>query len=219
MSTVLVVGGTGVVGSLIVDELLKRGVEVRVLSRGSEHLVEKAKELQDKGVRMVIGDLTKPKTLKWSTHGVNYIIATTAALDNSLTAGYRRLLSLGYATGVSHVVYVSNIPRIEPLLPMFQGKKEVEEVFEECEIPYTILAAEILTQMFVNMTIVPAQAYGAPVTFYCSDESLPNARHCFVDERFVAQIASAVVGRRDTVNKKIGHLSLDCTLLNLYSEV
>ena len=56
---ILVLGGTGTVGSQVVNELLARDVDVRVLTRSTE----KVESLPD-GVEGVIGDLLEPERRK-----------------------------------------------------------------------------------------------------------------------------------------------------------
>ncbi len=55
---ILVLGGTGTVGSQVVHELLARDADVRVLTRTAE----KAEGLPE-GVEGVIGDLLEPETV------------------------------------------------------------------------------------------------------------------------------------------------------------
>ena len=56
---ILVLGGTGTVGSQVVNELLARDVDVRVLTRSTE----KAQSLPE-GAEGVIGDLLEPETVR-----------------------------------------------------------------------------------------------------------------------------------------------------------
>ncbi|HWR58836.1 MAG TPA: NAD(P)H-binding protein, partial [Thermodesulfovibrionales bacterium] len=63
---ILVIGGTGTVGSQVVQELLARKAVVRVLTRSEE----KAKTLPS-GVESVVGDLLNPDTVRSVFKGVD----------------------------------------------------------------------------------------------------------------------------------------------------
>jgi uncharacterized protein YbjT (DUF2867 family) len=69
--TILVVGATGSIGSLVVEEALRRGHSVRVLVRSPE----KARRLPAKA-EAVIGDLTRPATLEAAVKDVDAIVFT-----------------------------------------------------------------------------------------------------------------------------------------------
>src|SRR5271165_7024291 len=69
--TVLVVGATGSVGSLVVEETLRQGHSVRALVRSPE----KARRLPAKA-EAVIGDLTRPDTLGAAVKGIDAIVFT-----------------------------------------------------------------------------------------------------------------------------------------------
>jgi uncharacterized protein YbjT (DUF2867 family) len=69
--TVLVVGATGSIGRLVVDEAIRQGHAVHALVRNSakaSHLPRKA--------RVVTGDVTRPDTLSGVTEGVEAIVFT-----------------------------------------------------------------------------------------------------------------------------------------------
>jgi uncharacterized protein YbjT (DUF2867 family) len=203
MSTVLLVGGTGQVGSRIAKRFLEKGFSVKLLVRNLEDSLLKAEPLVHSGATIVRADLLNPESMQGITQGVDYIVATAATLDDSFTAGYNALIE-DAAGHVQHVVYITNIPRIEPLLPMFQAKQAVENIFQDSGINYTILPCEILARYMVDSTMLSAQTYGMPVSIFCSDETLAgNAKHCFVDEEFVADVAVAVTGNPKAFNKTI----------------
>jgi uncharacterized protein YbjT (DUF2867 family) len=69
--TVLVVGATGSIGRLVVEEAVKNGHAVRALARDPR----KARRLLP-GAEVVAGDLTDPNTLTAAVAGVNAIIFT-----------------------------------------------------------------------------------------------------------------------------------------------
>jgi uncharacterized protein YbjT (DUF2867 family) len=69
--TVLVVGATGSIGTLVVDEALRQGHAVRALVRNPA----KARDLP-RAAQVVIGDVTRPETLADAMAGVDAIVFT-----------------------------------------------------------------------------------------------------------------------------------------------
>jgi len=69
--TILVVGATGSIGSLVVEEALRQGYSVRALVRSAE----KARRLPAKA-EAVIGDLTRPDTLDAAVKDIDAIVFT-----------------------------------------------------------------------------------------------------------------------------------------------
>ena len=74
MSTLLVVGATGSIGRLVVDEALRQGYETRVLVRDPD----RAPGLPD-AVDVVVGDLTRPETLGAAVDGLDAVVVTHGA--------------------------------------------------------------------------------------------------------------------------------------------
>ncbi len=68
---ILVVGATGSIGRLVVEEALRQGHSVRALVRSPE----KARRLHAKA-EIVVGDLTRPDTLAKAVEGVDAIVFT-----------------------------------------------------------------------------------------------------------------------------------------------
>jgi uncharacterized protein YbjT (DUF2867 family) len=69
--TVLVVGATGSVGRLVVEEAVKKGHAARALARDPR----KARKLLP-DAEVVVGDLTRPDTLTAAVDGVDAIVFT-----------------------------------------------------------------------------------------------------------------------------------------------
>jgi uncharacterized protein YbjT (DUF2867 family) len=69
--TVLVVGATGSIGRLVVDEALRQGHVVRALVRRTN----KARQVNAQA-QVIIGDVTRPDTLRDAVEGVDAIVFT-----------------------------------------------------------------------------------------------------------------------------------------------
>lgn len=69
--TVLVVGATGSIGRLVVEEALRQGHAVHALVRAPQ----KARQLP-REAHIVIGDVTRPETLSTATDGIDAIVFT-----------------------------------------------------------------------------------------------------------------------------------------------
>ena len=68
---VLVVGATGSIGHLVVEEAIRQGHTVRALARDPQ----KGRRLP-KDAEVIVGDLTRPETLAPSVEGLDAIVFT-----------------------------------------------------------------------------------------------------------------------------------------------
>lgn len=202
MSLVLVVGGTGVVGSQITRLLLERGDDVFLLVRDRMESRDNAQQLVEMGAKIVSGDLDDPESLKDAAENIEYILATAATLDNSFSAGYKALVESAERYGVKHFIYLSNWPRLDPLLPMFQGKQEIEKIVMNSQVPSTVYQAEPFLGYVVNAMIRPSLEYGYPFGFFAKDENHANSgRHYWISEMDVAKVMVESMGIEGTFNK------------------
>ena len=131
---ILVVGGTGMVGSHVVNELLKRDVSLTVLTRKSQteaSLPDGAAHLQ--------GDLLDPKTVRTMCQGMDALFLLNAV---SPTETHEGLMAVNGARmgAMQKIVYVSvhNVDKV-PHLPHFGSKLPIETAIKASGIPYTIL--------------------------------------------------------------------------------
>ena len=131
---VLVIGGTGTVGSQVARELLARGAEVSVLTRSAE----KAAKLS-RGIQGVTGDLLDPKTVRSVFAGQEGVFLLNPV---SATETHEGLMALNGArmAGVKRLAYLSvhNVDAA-PHLPHFGSKIAVEIALKASGIPLTIL--------------------------------------------------------------------------------
>lgn len=130
----LVLGGTGTVGTHVVRELAGRGAEVAVLTRDPA----KARDLP-KETRVIQGNLMSPATIRSAFDGMDGVFLLNAVSDSESHQG---LLAINgaRAAGVKKIVYLS-VFRLDdaPHLPHFGSKVGIEAALKASGLAWTIL--------------------------------------------------------------------------------
>ncbi len=83
MGKILVTGGTGFLGSHLIDRLVREGEKVRVLIRPTSSLKYISDHIKNNSVEIVTGDLTDPESLKIACQQISAIFHTAAVIDLS----------------------------------------------------------------------------------------------------------------------------------------
>jgi uncharacterized protein YbjT (DUF2867 family) len=129
----MVLGGTGTVGSQVARELLARGAEVFVLTRGT------AGKQPPAGAKVVQGDLLEPATARTAFDGMDGLFLINAV---STTEAHEGLMAVCGAreAGVGRIAYLS-VHAVDQAayLPHFGAKIGVEAAVATSGIAYTIL--------------------------------------------------------------------------------
>jgi len=136
----LVVGGTGTVGRHVVTALLRRGHDVRVLSRRPP--------LPEVGAQAVVGDLSTGAGLTEALESVDVVVdcsnVTTSSAKKArtfFTTTTNRLREAERAAGVAHHVLLSFVGIDDIPTPYYQAKLAQEKVAAAGLPPTTILRA------------------------------------------------------------------------------
>ena len=131
---VLVVGGTGTVGSQVVQELLARRERPRVLTRSSEKVAS-----LPTNVLGVVGDAARRETLLPALQGVDAVVLITALSPNESAEG-RAVVDATKKAGVKRLVFLS-VHDVEkcPEAPHFQSKIEIQKAIEASGLAWTIV--------------------------------------------------------------------------------
>jgi uncharacterized protein YbjT (DUF2867 family) len=131
---VLVIGGTGTVGSPTVAQLLKKGTDVRVMTSKEENL----QKLPD-GVEGIVGNLNDEDSLKKVFDGVDRVFIITPVSPTETEEGLAAVNAARKAE-VKRIVYMS-VHRLEdiPEAPHFSSKIPIENAIKSTGIEYTIL--------------------------------------------------------------------------------
>jgi uncharacterized protein YbjT (DUF2867 family) len=138
MNTLLVTGGTGVLGTRVASRLAARGNAVRVLSRRERPNAD--------GVQHFRGELRSGRGLDAAVEGVDTIVhCASSPLWRARTTEVSGLRNLIAATGVArpHLLYMSivGVDRIPYYYYYYRAKWEAEQVLSASSLPWTILRA------------------------------------------------------------------------------
>ena len=157
---ILVTGASGLVGTAVVEELVKRDANVRVLVRKRE-----SADKFGSAVEVAVGDLLDPVSVELALQGVDKLYLLNAVAADELT---QALIAYGIAKrmGIKHLIYHS-VFLVEQFrdVPHFASKHAVEEALREFGVPYTIIRPGYFMQndvMWKDLLLGPG-IYPAPI--------------------------------------------------------
>lgn len=135
---VLVVGASGSIGRPVVSEALRKGYETRALVRDLDQT-----RLFPKGVKVILGDLTKADTLHSALEGVTAVIFTHGISGNDPRGA--ELVNYGAVKNVlsvldkpAHIVLMTTVGVTKPSVG-HDWKRRGERLVRASGLPYTIV--------------------------------------------------------------------------------
>jgi len=188
--TILVTGATGRVGRHVVQQLVKRGADVRVLVRDT------SKASFPAGVEVIQGDLLDIDALRTAFTGVNTLFLLNAVAGDEFT---QALIALNIAreSGVERVVYLSVIHSDHFVnVPHFAVKSGAERMIERMGFSATILrpAYFIDNELMIKDVIFHHGVYPMPIG---------SKGVAMVDVRDIAEVAAIELIRREQAPGKL----------------
>lgn len=157
MSTVLVTGANGFVGSHVVPALLADGHRVVALvrnERAGEHVLRRLVASDHAAVEIRHGDVTRPETLPAALRGVDAIVHLVAiardyngGADLRLvnTEGTRNVVEAARTAGVQRLVHMGAMGVLDdPRLHYASSKAKAEAIVAASGLDYTILKPSLL---------------------------------------------------------------------------
>lgn len=194
--SILVIGSTGTVGSLVVQGLARQGARVGALVR------QAGRRPLPAGVAEVVGDLGDVASLRRAMRGVRTLFLLNALTADELTQSLQAL-NVAREAGIERIVYLSVINAEKyPDVPHFASKHTVERLIEALALPATILRPAYFMQN--DIAIQPViEGHGV---FPMPIGSIGVA---MVDARDIADLAVAELLRRDRADQPLPALTLD----------
>jgi len=191
--TILVTGATGTVGRQVIEQLVKRGADVRALVR------DPAKANFPAGVVVAQGDLLDVDSLRGAFSGVSTLFLLNAVVSDEFTQALIAL-NLAREAGVERIVYLSVIHSdLYVNVPHFAGKFGVERMIEKMGFNATILrpAYFMNNDLTIKDVVLGHSVYPMPI----GSKGL-----AMIDVRDIGEIAAIELIRRE---QAIGPLPLD----------
>jgi uncharacterized protein YbjT (DUF2867 family) len=182
--TILVTGATGTVGRQVVEQLVKRGADVRALVR------DPAKANFPAGVAVVQGDLLDVDSLRTAFAGVSTLFLLNAVVADEFTQGLIAL-NLAREAHIERVVYLSVIHSDAYVnVPHFAGKFGVERMIEQMGFGATILrpAYFMNNDLTIKDAVLGYGVYPMPI----GSKGL-----AMIDARDIGEIAAIELIRRE----------------------
>ncbi|MES2040709.1 MAG: NmrA/HSCARG family protein [Pseudomonadota bacterium] len=182
--TILVTGSTGAVGRQVVEQLVKRGADVRALVR------DPSKANFPAGVGVVQGDMLDVDSLRSAFSGVSTLFLLNAVVPDEYT---QALIALNVAreAGIERIVYLSVLHSDRYLnVPHFSGKFGVERMIEQMGLNATILrpAYFMNNDLTVKDVVTGYGVYPMPI----GSKGL-----AMVDTQDIAEVAAIELIRRE----------------------
>ncbi|TFV39022.1 SDR family oxidoreductase [Bradyrhizobium niftali] len=188
--TILVTGATGRVGRHVIQQLVKRGAGVRVLSR------DPAKAEFPAGVEVVKGDLLDISSLRAAFSGVSTLFLLNAVTGDEFTQAIITL-NIAREAGVDRVVYLSVIHADRFVnVPHFAVKFGAERMLEQMGFGATILRPSYFIDNDLTITdvIVNHGVYPMPIG---------SKGVAMVDARDIGEVAAIELIRHEQAQGKL----------------
>ncbi|WP_028004415.1 SDR family oxidoreductase [Sinorhizobium meliloti] len=188
--TILVTGATGRVGRHVVDQLIARNADVRVLVR------DPAKANFSSNVEVVQGDMLDIDAFRQAFNGVRTLFLLNAVAGDEFTQAIIAL-NIAREAGVERVVYLSVFDADRAVnVPHFAVKFGAERMLEAMGFSATILrpAYFIDNEVMIKDVIFHHGAYPMPIG---------SKGVAMVDARDIAEVAASELVRRDRASEKL----------------
>jgi uncharacterized protein YbjT (DUF2867 family) len=166
---ILVAGGTGRLGTLLVDRLANRNLPVRVLTRERARAEHLASDL----VTVETGDVRDPQSLAAATAGVDVVVSAVHGFTdphrNSLAAvdrdGNANLIEAAKRAGADLVLMSTVGAAADSPMELFRMKHAAEQDAAASGVPTTIVRATAFLELWIDLINQTAARSGRPLVF------------------------------------------------------
>ena len=173
---ILVAGGTGRLGTLVVNRLVIRGLPVRVLTRDRA----RAAHLAGDQVEVVTGDVRDRASLKPATAGVETVVSamhgfmgprgnSPATVDRD---GNANLIDAMKAAGADLVLVSTVGAAADSPMELFRMKHAAEDHARASGVPTTIIRSTAFLELWIELLQQTAARSGRPLVFGRGDNPI-----------------------------------------------
>lgn len=210
---ILVAGGTGRLGSLVAMDLVKKGEEVRILTRDPSRAVH----LAGKGIDVVRGDVRDRPTLTEAFRGVSVVVSaiqgfagtgkvTPESVDHR---GNVALIDAAAAAGADVVMLSVIGAAADHPMELFRAKHSAEEHLRSSGVPWTIVRASAFLETWSQIMVKPV-VFGRgenPINFVSVRDVAAVVARAVLDPSMRGEVLE--VGGSNLTFNQLGSLLLD----------
>ncbi|MCM4151122.1 hypothetical protein DHD05_05910 [Arenibacter sp. N53] len=133
MNRVLVTGGTGNLGRVIIQALVRHGYHPTILSNKTNYI-------PPTGHTILFGDLTEKQSLPdINTDVIIHCASNPMDSENVDVKGTEHLIGAIHKDSLRHMIYISIVGVDKSSFSYYTHKRKAENIIENSKIPYTIL--------------------------------------------------------------------------------
>jgi uncharacterized protein YbjT (DUF2867 family) len=180
---ILVIGGTGKVGSELIKQLSQKGIKAKVLVRSTQ----KAETVKSLGHEPIEGDYTNPSSFESALNGVNELfLLTTSTSPDRWAADEIAVIDSAKKHGVKKIVLLSVLgATFDSPINVVRVHAKVEDHLKKSGLAYTILQPTGFIQNLLGQaaTIKQGAIYG----------NYKEGRMGLIDARDIAAVAQAAL--------------------------
>jgi NADH dehydrogenase len=173
---ILVAGGTGRLGTLVVNRLVSRGSSVRVLTRDPAH----ADNLAGDQVEVVTGDVRDRASLGPAAAGIEVVVAAvhgfTGVGGNSPATvdrdGNANLIDATHSAGADLVLLSTVGAAANSPMELFRMKFAAEEYARATGVPTTVIRSTAFLELWVELLQQTRGRSGRPLVFGRGDNPI-----------------------------------------------
>ena len=220
MNSLLIIGGTGVLGNATARHFLKRGFRVKAFVRNKV----KAASLEMAGAEIIQGDLSSPDSLKGICKDVDIVLTAahgmlgkgrnkSATIDHN---AHKQLIDEAKKTGVKHFIYTS-VFGVSPEHPVdfLRTKYVIEQYLQQSGVTYTILRLPAFMEWHVHTLLGKNIVEKGKTTILGRGENPIN----FIAVNDVVQALDKIAGNPEFFNRIINIAGPDNLTRNEVSQI
>ncbi|MCX7523463.1 SDR family oxidoreductase [Microbacterium sp. STN6] len=191
--SLVITGATGKLGHLVIDSLLRRGVDAGdIVATGRR--VDVLAELEKTGVRTVAVDHDRPDTLEGAFAGADALLLISGSEVGKRTAQHRNVIDAAVAAGVGRIIYTS-APRADTSTLVLAPEHAATEIMiRESGLPFTMLRNNWYTENYV-VTLEQARGTGEVVASTGAGRVASATRADYADAAAAALVDDDTTGR------------------------
>jgi NAD(P)H dehydrogenase (quinone) len=136
--SIVITGATGQLGRMIISDLLADGVPAKEITAVAR-TPQKAADLADKGVAVLLADYDHPETFLGALHAEDRVLLISGTDVGRRASQHKAVIDAAMAAGVAQLGYVGVFGGSKATFQLADDHRETEQLILDTDLPYTFL--------------------------------------------------------------------------------